>query len=686
MRVATTINQSRSPRPVSSLPTRPFPLRTRLSPAAPLLGDKRPRPAHQQRISSSRSSSISSSGSATSTLVVADDADDAWSPSPPLPALATPATTTMASPPPSNHHQDNDAAADPLPPTIRNALRGAQFFAGFAVIYGSYKAAQLRAAALRASGASDDDIKRRVWDDQHAWAGDRMHALCVSLRGFYLKAGQFIGARGDFVPEPVCRRLALLQDKVPPMPAAQAARVLRRELQVDDLSRVFEWIDLEEPLGSASVSQVHKARLRRLGPGEAARILKRAGAGGVGGGGGAAAAAAASTHAEVTLAAGQTAWSVANEQGVGLAELAAANPGVKVEHAREGTVLRLPLRVGGGVGAAAAPWAAEYLGLEEEEHGGRRRDASSSSSLLSSGFSPVFALSRTQQQRRQSEHAARAAAADAASDTEDDAATNPPPASLVALARASALGALPPDRVVAVKVQYPSAEAQMAMDLRNIRGAAAFLRQTGEIPFDMVSAVDELRTQIAFEFDFAREARVMDTIALHLDGGWGGRSKGGGAGGGALALLSAPWRLLREAAGLIGVASATSQTAPLSPSAPARVRVPRSIPGLVTRRVLAMEFIEGVPLLQLADRVQHLPQWQRDRAARRVLERVSEAYGRMILGEGLFQADGHPGNIMVTPGGGVALLDYGQSKQLPRREQVAFARIVKALDELRSLF
>lgn len=34
-------------------------------------------------------------------------------------------------------------------------------------------------------------------------------------------------------------------------------------------------------------------------------------------------------------------------------------------------------------------------------------------------------------------------------------------------------------------------------------------------------------------------------------------------------------------------------------------------------------------------------------AARRILARVSEAYGLMILGEGLFQADGHPGNILV---------------------------------------
>lgn len=40
-------------------------------------------------------------------------------------------------------------------------------------------------------------------------------------------------------------------------------------------------------------------------------------------------------------------------------------------------------------------------------------------------------------------------------------------------------------------------------------------------------------------------------------------------------------------------------------------------------------------------------------AAKRILSRVSEAYGRMLLLDGLFQADGHPGNILVMKGGKV---------------------------------
>lgn len=52
----------------------------------------------------------------------------------------------------------------------------------------------------------------------------------------------------------------------------------------------------------------------------------------------------------------------------------------------------------------------------------------------------------------------------------------------------------------------------------------------------------------------------------------------------------------------------------------------------------------------------------------------------MLLLEGLFQADGHPGNILVQQGGRIALLDYGQSKQLGPEEREAFARLILELD------
>lgn len=40
------------------------------------------------------------------------------------------------------------------------------------------------------------------------------------------------------------------------MSAAATKAALQRELGVQDLGQLFEWIDLEQPLGSASISQV----------------------------------------------------------------------------------------------------------------------------------------------------------------------------------------------------------------------------------------------------------------------------------------------------------------------------------------------------------------------------------------------------------------------------------------------
>ena len=44
--------------------------------------------------------------------------------------------------------------------------------------------------------------------------------------------------------------------QVPPMPASQARAVIEEELGGLPLEEVFDWIDLDEPLGSASIAQV----------------------------------------------------------------------------------------------------------------------------------------------------------------------------------------------------------------------------------------------------------------------------------------------------------------------------------------------------------------------------------------------------------------------------------------------
>ena len=82
--------------------------------------------------------------------------------------------------------------------------------------------------------------------------------------------------------------------------------------------------------------------------------------------------------------------------------------------------------------------------------------------------------------------------------------------------------------------------------------------------------------------------------------------------------------------------------------------------------------LAGTTLLQitrLGDKIGKLSPMQRKLGIRRILGAVSEAYGRMMLYEGLFQADGHPGNILVMKGGVPLTLCMaeGHSKHHPYR-------------------
>ena len=85
-----------------------------------------------------------------------------------------------------------------------------------------------------------------------------------------------------------------------------------------------------------------------------------------------------------------------------------------------------------------------------------------------------------------------------------------------------------------------------------------------------------------------------------------------------------------------------------------RVVIPRVVPELVRRRVLVMEYIEGTRVDRLSNRPGERPQDPRG-----VVSTVMELYLRMMLVDGFFHADPHPGNVLVTPDGRVVVLDFG---------------------------
>ena len=82
----------------------------------------------------------------------------------------------------------------------------------------------------------------------------------VELGPAYVKLGQLLSTRPDLLPEPYIRELERLQDDVGPIPLADVEHTIEEELGAR-LSKLFDRFD-PEPLGSASLGQVHAAELR----------------------------------------------------------------------------------------------------------------------------------------------------------------------------------------------------------------------------------------------------------------------------------------------------------------------------------------------------------------------------------------------------------------------------------------
>ncbi|HEX5973984.1 MAG TPA: AarF/UbiB family protein, partial [Rubrobacteraceae bacterium] len=90
--------------------------------------------------------------------------------------------------------------------------------------------------------------------------GVRLRQTLDDLGPTFVKFGQLLSTRADILPESVLSQLQKLQDTVKPMPAGVAQAIVERELGAP-VSEVFTRFD-PEPLGSASIGQVHRAVLR----------------------------------------------------------------------------------------------------------------------------------------------------------------------------------------------------------------------------------------------------------------------------------------------------------------------------------------------------------------------------------------------------------------------------------------
>ncbi|HEX2718613.1 MAG TPA: AarF/UbiB family protein [Gemmatimonadaceae bacterium] len=179
---------------------------------------------------------------------------------------------------------------------------------------------------------------------------------------------------------------------------------------------------------------------------------------------------------------------------------------------------------------------------------------------------------------------------------------------------------------IAVKVLRPGVEELVAIDVRAaeriIRAVGRFWRNRHIVALD--GAITEFAARVGDEMDFRKEAVIADEIRAHFAGS-------------------------RD------------------------VVVPRVFHTLTRQRVLVLEYLDG-------RRIDALGEWVAEGrvSGRAIVRIVMEMYIRMMLVDGLFHADPHPGNLLVTKEGKLVLLDFGMAVRVPRELRLRLVETVFA--------
>ena len=179
---------------------------------------------------------------------------------------------------------------------------------------------------------------------------------------------------------------------------------------------------------------------------------------------------------------------------------------------------------------------------------------------------------------------------------------------------------------VVVKVLRPRVEEMVAVDVeassRILRAVAK--RWPNRHVLALQGAIAEFAVRVGDELDFRREALIADEIRANF-------------------------------------------------VANKRVIVPAVHHEMTRQRVLVLDYVDGRRIDMLGD-------WVTTGRVRGndVVSTVMEMYIQMMLIDGLFHADPHPGNLMVAPDGRLILLDFGMAVRVPREQRLRLVETVFA--------
>ncbi len=130
--------------------------------------------------------------------------------------------------------------------------------AGVLLKYG-YDDLALRLPLPRAARIPLKRVRDQQAEMQQLGQPERLRRACEELGPTFVKLGQLAAARTRILPPEFTDELAKLQDQVAPLPFSEIRRVIEEELD-HPLAEVFASVT-EQPLGSASIAQVHRAKL-----------------------------------------------------------------------------------------------------------------------------------------------------------------------------------------------------------------------------------------------------------------------------------------------------------------------------------------------------------------------------------------------------------------------------------------